>query len=69
MDAFLCWSSQGESTRDRALENMMGGAITVKKENILKKVGLQWTHRVADALLYLFHWFLCALICLLPDLR
>ena len=39
MDVLL--SSQGDNSRDRALGDMMGGAIQVKKEDILKKVGLQ----------------------------
>jgi hypothetical protein len=37
MDVLL--SSQGDNSRDRALGDMMGGAIQVKKEDILKKVG------------------------------
>lgn len=39
----LWWWSQGDNSRDRALEDMMRGAITVKREDILKKVGLRWT--------------------------
>ena len=39
MDGLLL--SQGDNSRDRALGDMMGGAIQVQKEDILKKVGLQ----------------------------